>query len=289
MKIFALAQYYNEEDLAYRNLSWAHKACDKIIVTEGRMTPVPGPLSSSDNTVAEIKRFIKDHDDGKILYSPAHFNPNPSKDFGHWEGYNKTHMIAEAKRQGMEPGDIVFILDCDEFWEPGNFLDACDFFSKQPEKMMIAEEYQFAYNMQTCFDSDHERFFKAGKENSFHSVNHLNADGVVLTKTPPTRWKKKFFHLCWTKDPWLVRAKVVGQRRRSLTIWYNNVYLMWPFNREIAYKNNRCIPPYHGSGFAEGHHTKLYEFDGLLPPCLEDYEGKDYTQYIRDNVERLRI
>ncbi len=291
MKIWGLCQAYNEETFIARSLSWSIPVLDHLIITEGRLTPFGNlPEYSSDQTRKIIQDFQQTTNKITLL--------NPSCENGvtrEWcEGSNKNNMLRKAIEMGLEPEDIICIIDCDEFWEINRFNDTIDFMRKYEDVTNVAiEEYQFAYNLRLFFNASHSgRFIRYVKGARFGSTNHfIYPNGEDVTKDYRylrTREKTGMIHLCWTKEPRLIREKVLSFNRPSFTAWYNYVYLAWPFDPEAAYYNNSQILPWRGLGFCEGQNEKIQEFRGKLPAVLDGF-NPDYLPYIQQHAQELRI
>jgi len=290
MKIIAMGQCYNEGLCIYKGLQWLYPLVDQIVLSEGRLTPFGNlPIRSTDDTIEKIKYFITMHD----VYNKIKFFNAVEGECGNREkaeGNNKNFLLSQMN---IEDGDIIYIWDSDEFFLPNAFLKHIDIMEQNPTYDHIrSEEWQFAYGMKWAFKASHGRFIRYRSGCKFTTTNNFNyLDGKNATKHPDMvipRDKAGFFHLCWTKDPQHIREKVLSFNRPSFTSWYNNVYLVWPKYPQMAYINNKLIHPYFGTGFAEGQHEKLVEFEGEMPEVLKDI-NVDWTDYINEHCDELKI
>jgi hypothetical protein len=284
MKTIALAMMYDEEAFAYKSLQNIYNVVDQIIVSDISVSPFNQPLHSSDNTFKEIQRFIKNED---IKNKIKIFKPHESLGTEKRENLEAICKNKMLKMSDIEDGDIIYMVDIDEF-----FLPECIEFIKSKFKkndhMVHTRLYekQFAYNMSLYFNSSHDGRFLRYRKGAFYTASqhfHHTVDGPDLTKIHThdiPREEVEFFHLCWVKHPLLLRNKVLTFKRPSFTNWWNFVFLCWPIDDQQAYKNNKTLPPYHGTGFCEGMHEKLRQFEGELPEVLRDY-NYDWLSYLR--------
>ncbi len=291
MQTISIAQIYNEEEFAERALAWIYPLVDKIIISEGRLTPF-GQLSkySNDGTRNIVIKWIQKNDIKNKIKLVDAYEGNALNREG-CEGNNKNHLLSIAE---PEHGDLIIIHDFDEFFPQNQFADIIEMFRKYPDINHIpVEEYQFAYSTKLFFNASHDgRFMRYVKGAHFGSTNHfIYPDGTDITKdyrNLRTREKSGMCHLCWVKSPHLIREKVISFNRPSFTSWFNWVYLVWPLNAEMAYENNRCIPPYYGTGFAEGQKEQIQHFIGKLPESIQDMTT-DWQDHIRGLFCELRI
>lgn len=293
MKVFGFCQAYNEGLFMHQALQWATKVVDQLIITEGRLTPFGNmPVHSSDDTRSTIENFKKLYDkQNKIQFYDAFVvNPPPTNREG-YEGVNKNFML---KKSGAENGDLIFILDVDEFWHEENFNNVVEKFRRDDKLDHVpVEEYQFAYNLRHCFNAEHNgRFFRYIDGARFGSTNHFiypgGRDVTRNYKHLVPREDSRMAHLCWCKHPKLIKQKVESFNRPSFTMWYNMVYLGYPIHGDKVYELNQKIAPYRGRGFAEGQHEKLYEFEGKLPWSIQNMDF-DWADYIRRHHDELLV
>lgn len=293
MKVIALCQAYNEGEFIHQCLQWATKVCDEIILTEGCLTPFGNQSRrSEDNTRKIIQRFKQSYDVGdKIKFFDAfEAKPAPSNR-EQYEGMNKNFML---KKSNVEDGDLVFILDVDEFWHEDRFINIVEKFKKNDRINHIPiEEYQFAYNFSLYFNASHDgRFMRYVEGARFASTNHfIHPNGKDVTKDYTHLVKREdsqMCHFCWTKHPKLIKQKVESFNRPSFTAWYNYVYLNFPLYGEKVYELNRRIAPHCGTGFAEGQHEPLKTFKYKLPWPVA-MRNTDYLNYIKRHYEELLI
>lgn len=293
MRVIALCQAYNEDMLMHQCLQWATKVVDKLVITEGSLTPFGGMSKrSSDRTRQTIERYKQAYDrENKIEFLDAVEPDTVPRNREAFEGLNKNMMLKKAE---PEPGDLIFILDVDEFWHEENFMRIVDKFKKDDSIEHIpVEEYQFAYNLRHCFHAEHNgRFIRFVRGSRFGDTNHfIYPDGRDVTKCYKhlaPREEAGMCHLCWCKHPLQVREKVLSFNRRSFTLWYNLVYLGFPIHGEEVYQLNQRIPPYHGRGFCEGQHEKLRDFEGELPWPIQNM-GFNWEHYIQRHHDELVI
>lgn len=292
MKIVALCQCYNEEYYIYRALKQAYPFVDELVISEGCLSPFGGlSAHSTDGTRKEIERFIEREDkDKKVRFIDAYTPEQKVNNREKFEGLNKNNMLAHSS---IEHGDLIYILDADEFFSHKTLGAIREKSSKNDKIVSIkCEEYQFAYNHSLCFDASHPRWFRYVDGGHFSTTNHfIYPDGTNITRQPSWTTKREkfpFYHMCWTKHPWLIREKVISFNRPSFTAWFNNVYLVWPLAPKRAYENNKKIPPHFGTGFCEGQHGPLYIFPNDLPVILEEIR-EDWMPYIVDNRKDLFI
>ena len=277
----------------HQSLTWAHEVCDQIIITEGCLTPFGNQdRRSQDATRTTIKCFIETYDSkDKIKYYDAFVADPAPRNREEYEGLNKNFML---KKSDVEHGDLIFVLDVDEFWEPDRFNSIVEKFRKNEKLNHVpVEEHQFAYGLRLCFDAEHNgRFMRYVNGARFGATNHFfHPDGPDITKdyrSLVSREDTQMCHLCWAKHPAFIKQKVESFQRPSFTSWYNNVYLEFPEQREAVYEINKRIGPYHGTGFAEGQHKRLLPFDGILPPVLRNMH-LDWTTQIMTWKKELRI
>lgn len=287
MRVIALTQAYNESRLIER---YVHHICplvDQWIISEGLLTP---GLHTSERSTDDTRKILENIRQDNITICNA-VSPIRSCSREKAEGQNKNRMLELAE---PEDGDLIFIGDVDEFWYPDRFLDIVDMFKKNDRLEHVpVEEFQFAYNLRLAFRASHDgRFMRYRKGARFGATNHfIYADGRDVTKDYRSlvpRERSRMCHLCWVKDPQLVRQKVLSFGRPSFTEWFNQVYLEWPDDHEDAYNNNHQIEPYHGRGFAEGQHERLENFRGELPPAIRDFDD-DWLEFIREHRQELKI
>lgn len=287
MRVIALAQCYNEELFIRRNLNNVKDLVDRVVVTEGVLSP-HGDLrrASEDGTYDEIVRFVEQEDSKcDVLFLESWGSLESSREA--WEGRNKNMMLRES---GVEDGDVIYILDADEFIPPNVLEDVVDRFKRDDSLNCVRmREKQFAYGFSWYFPSSHPRFFRYREGSRFGTTNHFkHPNGVDLSRRPDLD-VDGMFHFCWSKHPLRVREKVLSFNRPSFTAWFNQVYLVWPSDPERAYANNKLIPPYHGTGFTEGMHEPLRMNNDPLPREVSDLIDVDWTEYVTENAGKLRI
>lgn len=334
MKIVALCQAYNEELFIRRNLENVHDLVDQIVVTEGALTPHGSlPQQSTDRTWREILEFMRMKDDtpvedrwettrhgilrkksehatiggedfffnhgvrslGKITAMPACQDEAQTRE--KWEGNNKNMMLGCAD---LEDGDLIYILDCDEFIPRSKLEEIFEYFRQNPHANCARmREKQFAYGFKWWFPSSHPRFLRYKKDRHFATTNHFienvfdtscenNVRKVNITRNVDVEFDG-MLHFCWSKHPLLIREKVVSFNRESFTRWFNEVYLVWPTDPKKAYSNNSKIPPYHGIGFTEGMHEPLRDSEVELPEVVADIADTCWLDWIREHADTLRI
>ncbi len=230
--------------------------------------------------------------EGKIAAMPTWQGRMSNREIG--EGNTNNLLLSYAD---LEDGDLIYNLDCDEFIPHDVLEHVIESFRKDDSMECIKmNEKQFAYGFKSFFNSSHPRFFRFRPGRFFTTCSNFvkkvgkgkEAKNVKLS-SKPDKIVDGMLHFCWSKHPMLVREKVLSFNRPSFTRWFNEVYLVWPLDPQKAYENNGKIPPYHGSGFAEGMHEPLGEFEGELPECLADIAGTDWTGWLRENSESLKI
>ncbi len=293
MKVIALCQAYNESMFMHQSLAWAHEVCDQIIITEGCLTPFGNQTRrSQDSTRTTIECFIETYDSqGKIKYYDTFVAEPVPRNREAYEGLNKNFML---KKSDVEHGDLIFILDVDEFWDPNRFNSIVEKFKNDDKIRHIpVEEHQFAYGLQLCFNAEHNgRFMRYITGSKFGDTNHfIHPDVGDITKDYAHLAKRsdtQMCHLCWSKHPSFTKQKVESFQRHSFTSWYNKVYLQYPTIGNEVYEINKRIGPYYGTGFAEGQHERLHKFDGILPPVLRNMH-LDWTNQIKIWHEELKI
>lgn len=294
MKIVSIHLAYNEGNLIYKNLLHLYDFIDEMLVWEGTLSPFSDqPIHSTDNTIEEIQRFIKEKDTkNKIkLFTTDKILANKREEC---EAIAKNIMLAGSN---IENGDLLTMIDVDEFYLPEGFYNITEMFRNYNDmESLWVEEYQHAYRIGLCFDAEHQgRFmrYKIGAKYTASQHFFYPNDKRDISKIGQL-WPRRltgFHHLCWVKHPTLIREKVLTFKRQSFTYWYNNCYLAWPFDPETAYHNNRNISVangWSGLGYAEGQDGRLYEFKGELPKALEGY-SPDWTGYIKEHYNELRI
>jgi len=293
MKVIALCQAYNEAMFIHQSLSWAYEVCDQIILTEGCLTPFSNQTRrSQDRTRTTIKCFIETYDrQDKIKYYDAFIADPAPRNREEYEGMNKNFML---KKSDVEHGDLIFILDVDEFWDPNRFNSIVKRFKNNDKIVHVpVQEHQFAYGLNLCFNAEHNgRFMRFLSGSKFGATNHfVHPGGTDVTKDYSClalRDETQMCHLCWSKHPAFIKQKVESFQRPSFTAWYNNVYLQYPIIGTEVYEINKRIPPYHGPGFAEGQHERLRTFKGILPPVLRNMR-LNWTGQIMTWKEELKI
>jgi len=289
MRVIGLSQYFNEAVFARRHMEHLYPLLDRWIISEGLLTPGSHvDERSTDGTRKIVEDFAIGRDKIVVTNTVSPISCNSREQA---EGQNKNRMLQLAE---PEDGDILCILDADEFWHPERFGWIVDMFRKHDDiEHVPVEEWQFAYNLHLCFRASHDgRFIRYKRGARFGTTNHfIYPDGRDVTKDYHhlvSRGCTQMAHLCWVKHPLLVRDKVLSFNRLSFTEWFNQVYLEWPDDPEKAYRNNYQIAPHYESGYAEGQHAKIESFCGALPPILEDFKD-DWLDYVKQNKEKLRI
>lgn len=295
MKTICLAMCYDEELLIYKSLSHLYDLIDEFIIFEGTVSVFNDqPAHSTDNTLNEIKRFIKEKDHkGKCKLISKDFRESfniPNRES--FEAIVKNEML---KISNIQNGDCIFQLDTDEFWKPECFFDITELISKNEHINHVKiGEFQFAYSMKLYFPSSHEGRFLRWIPGSYYTASqhffhpNVNKD---LTKDHSVfidEEHSNMYHLSYMKHPKLLRDKILSFKRPSHILWWNNVYLLYPFNENLAYKNNSNIPPYFGTGFCEGNNNRLRPYNGVVLDILSDIKD-DWRQYIISNKESLII
>lgn len=282
MKVIALIQVYNEKPLIKACLENRYPHMDQIIITEGLLTPFGSmPMRSPDGTRDCIEQWIKDHDrEGKCkLLEPLSEIPGATREAR--EGFNKNYMLKNAD---IEPGDILHVLDADEFYSHHGIEWIITEFRKNDNiRQCWPEEWQFAYNLQLAFKARHgSRFLRFIKGAHFGKTNHFYHDDYDLVKDKSfcvPRNLSGVCHLAFAKHPKLIREKVISFNRPSFTAWFNNIYLRWP--SEVRLQSR---------GFAEGQQESLQPYLGDYPPELKMLLGKiNYLPELQQNWRQYVI
>lgn len=291
MQTIVLSQVFQEELFLDQWITWIYPLVDKMVFSEGLLSPFSKLQQRSiDKTMDILNNWTKNKDyANKITYVNAISEKYNSRE--KTEGTNKQNLLKLAK---PENGDLIIIGDVDEFWFSDRFYRIIDLFKNNDKIMHVpVEEYQFAYNLSLAFKASHDgRFMRYIDGARFGTTNHfIHPNKGDITKDYQYLQKREdtlMCHLCWARHPMDIRQKVLSFNRPSFTAWFNHVYLEYPDNPEIAYKNNSRIPPYFGRGFAEGQHEKLEPFHGHKPESLFDI-NIDYLNYIKENKKLLLI
>jgi len=264
MRTIALLQVYNEATFVERAILNRLPYVDRIIVTEGRLT-VFGNMSmrSTDGTREIVERLARDHEKVVLL------DPLPENAFStcnnreRCEGINKNYMLDNS---GIEHGDIVHVLDADEFYTPDGIMWIIEQFRKDDSKRQCwPEEWQFAYNLKLSFKARHgSRFLRFINGAHFGHTNHFFHGNYDLVKDKSfivPRSISGVCHLSWNKHPSLIREKVVSFNRPDFTAWFNNVYLRWPSS---------------GGHFLNNQSLQAHKLP--LPKELEDFTDDFYSE-----------
>lgn len=297
MKTIALCQAFNEEIFIERYLEWLYPCVDGIVITEGGLSPFNNlPVHSTDNTFQLIRNFIQDHDPELkvILLDRDEERIQKGKTREAQEGINKNGMLnAAITKLGLGNGDLIFIGDIDEFWDYDPFMRIVQMFRDNDQLLHVpVEEWQFAYGLEWAFKASHDgRFMRYLPYSRFGDTNHFFVDGRDVTKDYRYLQKREdtnMWHLCWSKRPEQIREKCISYSRPSLETWFNFVYLQWPFKAEAAYHNNALIPPYHGTGYAEGQHELLNKYDLKRPQVLQTMQ-LDWIEFVKTYAKALKI
>lgn len=292
-KIIALSKVYNESWLIEKSLHWYYPLVDQLVISEGKTTPFGNlPKFSIDGTREKIEQFISKYDyQNKIILVDAFEGSNSSRSIA--GGHNQNMLLSHAN---IKDGDIIFILDCDEFFGINGFnLHTNIMKTSSSINFIKSQEWQFAYNMKLAFKSSHGRFMRYTTGSKFTKVNNLVYSNGVIVKNNPDMVIKldvaEFYHLSCAKHPLNIREKIISFNLPYLTQWYNEVYLIWPIDAEQAYKNNQELSKskgWIGTGFGCGLGNKLEVYTGTFPSILKDI-NIDWLEYIIKNNDLLKI
>lgn len=277
-----LTQAYQEAELIDAFLFNRYPHMDKIIISEGLLTPFGNmAMTSPDGTRQKIEKWIRENDKANkcILLSTLtedFFNGCNNREVR--EGKNKTRMLQAAH---PEENDILHIGDIDEIYDHEGIDWIIRQFKKDNNKKQCwPEEYQCCYNLQLAFNARHgSRFLRYKKGAKFTTTNHFIVDGVDYVRDKSfivPREVSGVIHLAFAKHPIHIKEKVISFNRASFTNWFNNIYLKWPQN------------PFFDRGFAEGQSEPLGPFYGQLPPELENL-NIDYFDEVKNNWQRYLI
>jgi hypothetical protein len=282
MKVIALMQLYNEAELAEICLSNRYNHMDKIIITEGLLTPFGNmPMRSPDGTRERVAKWIETYDIAHKcrLLDPLSEVPGTTRETR--EGFNKNYMLKHAN---VEDNDILHIMDADEFYNHNGIeWIIYQFRNNNAIRQCWPEEWQFCYNLRLAFKSRHgSRFLRYCTGAHFGKTNHFYHDRYDLVKDKSFIVPRKISgvcHLAFAKHPELIREKVISFNRPSLTAWFNNIYLRWPN------ETNLCR-----QGFAEGQSEPLVPYYGSYPPELSQLiNTTDYFNEVKDNWKQYLI
>jgi len=274
MKTIALLQVYNEEKFVRRAILNRLPYVDKIIVSEGRLTVFGDMSMRSTDRTREIIKELAEQSSKVILLDPldeSAFDCCRSRE--QCEGLNKNYML---EKSGIEHGDIIHVLDADEFYSPEGLLWIIEQFAKDDKKRQCwPEEWQFAYNLKYAFPARHgSRFLRYINGSHFGETNHFfhgDFDLVLDKSFVVPRTKSGVCHLSWVKSPALIREKVVSFNRPTFTNWFNNKYLRWVQNKG-EFMNGKI----------------LVEYTKVLPKELHDYTD-DFCQEVSLNWRKYLI
>jgi hypothetical protein len=295
MKVIAISMSYNEGPWIYKNLQHIYDLVDELLIFEGTVSPFDDQAAHSiDNTRDEIARFLDDYGTTKIKYwSPQKNDSIRTRE--HYEAWVKNELL---RKSNIEHGDLIWMVDADEFYKPEAVTSIIRMFAENDNLLHLPiEEYQFAYSMHLWFKAGHDgRFMRYIKGAQYSGSQHLIApDGRDISRENKNgrlpREQSQMYHLCWVKHPLLIKEKVLTFKRPSFTAWYNNCYLVWPGNPELAYQNNaRLSQPqgWPGGGFCEGQTEPLVPFTGSLPNCLTELDD-DWGLYVLNHNKELKI
>lgn len=279
-QVIALCQCYNEAQFIEPAILNRLPHVDKIIITEGLLTPFGNmSMRSTDGTRKIIKRLSRQHDKICLLepLSKEWLAQGNTREVR--EGINKNYMLLNS---GIEHGDIIHVLDADEFYDAEGIDWIINQFKNDDNKRQCwPEEWQFAYSLKLAFKARHgSRFLRYVDGAHFGQTNHFFHGNFDLVKDKSfivPREISGVCHLCWTKSPQLIREKVISFNRNSFTNWYNTVYLRWPSTNIL-----------HSQGFAEGQSEQLRTYCNHLPYELSNL-SVDYFDEIKINWRKYLI
>lgn len=293
MQKIVISQAYQEEMLIGRWLSYIYPLVDKIIISEGRLTPFGNlPNHSTDKTREIIKQWVNKDTKSKIIFTDS-FEGNPNNR-EKAEGNNKNNLLQLAE---PENGDLIIIGDIDEFWHTDNFISVVKKFENDDSIEHIPVGwFNMVYNLKQGFiGSIDGRFFRYQKGCYFTNTNHfIGLDGKDKCKDYKHFIhydQTKLVHLSYAKHPQLIKQKVVSFQRISFTNWWNHCYLVGASNLQQAYYNNeRLSRPmgWPGTGWGEGLKSKIEPYNDELPEAIKDL-NLDWIDYINKNFEGLKI
>jgi hypothetical protein len=279
MRIIALMEVYNAAELVKQAVMNRIPFVDDIYILDGSLAALKDqPKQSTDGTMELIQELGVQFDNVHVLPPiPESLLIGKGSSRENQHGANKNYMLKFAN---PEPGDIVHLADVDEFYLPGGFQHILHIFEQDAAvQHVVVEEFQFAYNIQLCFNASHNgRFFRYSKGARYTASNHFIVNGKDISKDRRitiAREKSGMLHLCWVQHPTRIRDKVLTFQRDTFTRWYNNRYLTWPLRPD---KN----------GFAEGQSEPLYAYCGNIPRELSHFHY-NYLNEIKTNWKEYLI
>jgi hypothetical protein len=279
MRVIGLMEVYNEEDLARRVIENRIEHIDRILIAEGSLAINRNlPERSTDNTMAVLKEMEAKYPDQIFIAPPIPIERMRGHSREAQHGINKNYLLEFSD---IEPGDVIHLMDTDEFYGGEGLWDILRIFRMYDEVQHVQiGEYQYAYNLRWWFPASHlGRFIRFQKGGRYTASNHFLVDGKDVIKdrrVSLSRKRSQMTHLCWVKHPRLIRDKVLTFDRPSLTKWYNERFLRWPSQGNTI------------DGFAEGQTEPLRNQPVALPNELVDFTD-DWLPEIRDNWREYLI
>lgn len=278
MRIIALVNAFNEENLVMRCVGNIHPYVDTIVLSD---TDWPTGTRLPDDHIHIITQGLKDW--SKVIYCPPEPTNNPNPRIG--EAIIKTRMMNAAK---PENGDWIWIVEADEFYLAHQLQGLRDrlllghkAIHKYDKRWIHVSALTFAYNLQWCYYEYHGRFFKYKKGSKFTVSNHFHWPNEEIS-VDKYRWHIPISHLCQFHLKFVKPLDRLAKRSILNTNpkddegygkWFHDTFRLWPSDPEKALQNN---PPLHG--WAKGTGQKLFQYIGEIPKDIKNYKLNLYKE-----------
>lgn len=275
MKIHVVYNAYNEVALVERSLKTIYPYVDSIAIAD--VMHSDGKTVSNDGTHEKIMSFINDRSGGdtKLYYRQP-------KELNH--GYKRNQGIIKAELMNFcdpQDGDWIWIVEADEFYDERSLKQLRSRYIlnhqalKHDKRWISVTFLNFAHDLHHAFFGWSARFFRykhgASFEicNKFMWGNQLVYDDRYRFEMPPQYMV--CYHLKYVKPVDRLRQRYLFPNNPSVSSkikWFDNVYMKWLDDKEVAYKYNREVLG--NDGFDTGMSGELFEYGGVYPKYVED-------------------
>ena len=274
MKIIGLLTAWACEDWIELSIKQALELVDELIIAIGAFDDYFKKIE--DKTLQRAKKYF---DNDKIKVIETTNNPSFSKSENKCATLN--HMIQVSDH--IQKGNILWILDSDEFYSEDSVKEIMDFIKINDFDEIRVHDRFFCINLNYYLDTIHGRILK------------IKASNPYFTPTQKIHPRPKKVVTLLKKNPMFHYSLLTGEQIKGLLwmsdnfihkfYWYRKIYLKYDPNKEQYWmEKNRKITGHYGFwfdsyAFKEKNNHGLFKYNGQHPTIIENSPLKEISDF----------
>ncbi len=287
MKIIGLLTAWAAEDWIEYSIKQALTLVDELILSIG---PFDNYLEEIKDNTLKIAQKYSNHRKVKIVKT-VH---SPFNTLNQNKCVNLNRMLKVS--ENIEVGNIIWILDVDEFYSNEAIKEVLDFINNKDFDSIRVVSRFFAINFNYYIKISHERIFKIKNKNCYFTPTQ---------RFHPTPIKKA---LLLEKNPMFHYSMLTGNQKQiqwlvhnsyKALIWFRKIYNHYdPNNEDFWMKKNLEVTGHYGFWIrsAESREEKnnhgLFKYNGKHPEIIENSHLRninDFRKYFLKKPQNEQI